>query len=176
MSPTSNRSRDRTYAATRAQQGESLAELALVLPMLILILFSLIELGNAFTVSHALATISREGANIASRGAPLSDVLRVVVDNADELGLDVRGGSVASQVTIENGVPRVTRQRATPGYEGRSLIGLRDSVATELSAVGFFEGSTHYVVEIFYGYESITPMASFLAGVIPDPIYEKAIF
>jgi hypothetical protein len=176
MSPISSKSQDRNGRACLGERGESLAELALVLPMLMMILFGLIELGNAFTVSHALATISREGANIASRGAPLADVLRVVVDNGDELGLDVRGGSVASQITIEGGLPRVTKQLATPGYEDRSLIGLIDSVATDLSAVGFFEGSTHYVVEIFYGYESITPMANFLAGVIPDPIYEIAIF
>ncbi len=176
MSPISSRSRRRGDPVNLSERGESLAEFALVLPMLILILFGLIELGNAFTVSHALATISREGANIASRGTPLTDVLRVVVDNGDELQLGVRGGSVASQITIQGGVPVVTRQLATPGYENRSLIGLRDSVATDLSAIGFLEGSTHYVVEIFYGYESITPLADFVASVIPDPIYERAIF
>ncbi len=167
------RARDR---GLRGDGGQSLAEFALVLPMIIVVLLAVIELGNAFTVQHAITTISREGANIAARGTTLDTVLQVVMTNGSDLALASRGGSIASQVTIQSGQPLITQQLATLGYSGQSQIGGLGQIATGLTGLGLTEGSDHYVVEVFFGYQAITPLANFLSGVIPSLMYQQAVF
>lgn len=160
----------------RRDDGQSLAEFALVVPMMAMILFGLVELGNAFSVTHGLSTISREGANIAARGTSLDTVLQVVLTNGSDIGLPTRGGSIASEVTVQSGVPMVTAQSASSGYAGKSEIGSLGAPAASLGGLGLSDGSTHYVVEVFYDYQSITPLSNFVAGVVPSPIYERAVF
>ena len=158
------------------EDGQSLVEFALVVPMLATILFGIVELGNAFTISHGLSTISREGANIAARGTELDTVLLVVMTSGSDLGLATRGGSIATEVTIQSGVPMVMEQSATSGYAGQSLLGTIGDPAMQLSGVGLSEGSTHYVVEVFYNHQTITPLSNFLGAVVPSQMYERAVF
>lgn len=157
------------------EDGQSLLEFALVVPMMAMILFGIIELGTAFGISHGLSTISREGANIAARGTDLDTVVAVVMASSD-VGLAARGGSIATQVTVESGVPMVMAQSASSGYAGQSQLGTIGNPATQLSGVGLSEGSTHYVVEVFFDYQSITPLSNFMAGAVPSTMYERAVF
>ncbi|MEN8144347.1 MAG: TadE/TadG family type IV pilus assembly protein [Gemmatimonadota bacterium] len=162
--------------AAGREDGQSLVEFALIVPLMAVILFGLVEVGNAFTVAHGLSTISREGANIAARGTQLDTVLTVVMATGSEFGLPTRGGSIATEVTVQSGVPMVTAQTASSGYAGQSRIGALGAPATQLSGIGLSEGTTHYVVEVFFDYQSITPLSNFVSDVVPSPIYERAVF
>lgn len=51
----------------RERKGQALVEFALVLPLLLLIVFGVLDLGRAFYVSVVLANAAREGARYASR-------------------------------------------------------------------------------------------------------------
>jgi len=48
------------------QRGQSMAELALVLPLLLMILVAMVEVGWAMRAQLTVATASREGARFAS--------------------------------------------------------------------------------------------------------------
>lgn len=158
------------------EDGQELVELVLVLPILLVVLFGLVELGNAFDVGHSMSTLSREGANIASRGAELDEVLDVVLANGEGIGLESMGGAVATRLMVQGGVPRVVEQRATDGFEGRSELGPVGAAVPGLEMLGLVEGRRYHALELFYGYRAITPIHRLLGPLVPDTIYDRAIF
>jgi hypothetical protein len=159
----------------RGTGGQSLAEFAFVLPLLLVVLLGLIEFGNALSVKHAMAGLSREGANIAARGASLDTVLVLVTGTGSDINLAARGGSVVSRIDVQGGVPLIVQQVATSGYGNQSRFGTVGDSAASIP-VGYADGSDHYAVEIFYGYQPITPLPNMLLSAIPNQIYERSVF
>lgn len=158
------------------ERGQDLVELVLVLPVLLLIVFGVFEFGHMIDTRHGLSGLMREGANIASRGEPLADVLQITMDNGASFGLASRGGSVVSELRIEGGEPIVEAQVASSGFETRSLMGAVGDTADALASVPLNEGTRVYVVEVFYHYRELTPLGSLARGLVPDTIYDRAIF
>ena len=70
------------------ERGDGLVEFALILPVLLLILFSILDLGRAVYAFHVVANCAREGARFAtvSSGDP-ADIAAVV--QAAAVGLDL---------------------------------------------------------------------------------------
>ena len=92
------------------EQGASLAEFALVLPILLMVLFGIIEFGVAFSRSQAIEAAAREGGRLASLSASSSSE---VLDRVDQtLGL-----------TTFDGTPEVTivPSGGCAGREGQSV-------------------------------------------------------
>jgi len=152
------------------------AEFAMVLPLMLFLFLGMVEIGNVLAVSHSLSKLSREGANIASRGTSLDTVLTVVASSGGSISLDRRGGSVVSRVAVRNDGPLILDQVASPGFENESRLGAIGNSPVAFASHGFEAGNTHYVVEIFYRYEPITPFARLFQSALPDPIYERAVF
>jgi hypothetical protein len=148
----------------------------MVLPLILFLLLGMLEIGNALAVSHTLSRLSREGANIASRGTSLDTVLTVMATNGSDIQLGRRGGSVVSKVAVRSDGILVLDQVITPGLEDRSRIGTIGSNPVSFASYGLEAGNTHYVVEIFYHYRPITPFARLFESALPDPIYERAVF
>jgi Flp pilus assembly protein TadG len=84
----------RTPAASR--QGVATVEMALVLPVLIVLLFGIIEFGLVFKDRMVLSTASREATRIAALGRPVAEVIS-------------RGKEAASTLTV-------TSLTVTPEY------------------------------------------------------------
>lgn len=63
------------------QKGQALVELALLLPLLLLIVFGITEFGRAFYIKNALTNAAREGARRASVSAtdPTADPARAAL-------------------------------------------------------------------------------------------------
>ncbi len=161
---------------SRRERGQGLVELVLTLPVLLGITFGVLEFGTLLDRSHQLAGLTREGANMASRGVSLDSVLMVTVMNGTEVGLDRTGGAVVSRVGIQNGVPIITEQFASAGYAGRSRIGMRGGVALPLQSFGLQDGRIYHVVEAFSLYRPFTPLDAFVERVVPDTLYDRAVF
>jgi len=159
-----------------SDSGQGIAEFALVLPIILMILLGMVEFSNAYDRVHGLAGLSREGANIAARGTALSEVLTTVVANGETLQMSGNGGAIVSRVVVQDGQPVVMSQIASTGYEDESRIMDADSAAVWISMAGFAEGSTHYAVEVFLTYEPITPLGQMFQTVTPPVLYERAIF
>ena len=160
----------------RDTRGQAVAEFALVLPLLLFLFLGMVEIGNALSVSYTLSKLSREAANIASRGTSLDTVLTVVASSGQDIKLARRGGSVVTRLEIGSDGPVVLEQVASPGFEDRSRLGGVGNSPVSFASYGLETGNTQYVVEIFYYYRPITPFARIFQGAFPDPIYERAVF
>lgn len=66
----------------RSEGGQSLIEGAMVLPVLILVVMGVVELGAALRDQHTISRLSREGSNLISRDVTLDDAAAVIADMA----------------------------------------------------------------------------------------------
>ncbi len=76
------------------QRGQAMAELAIVLPILLLIIFGIIEFGQIYAIDLAINNAAREGARAAALGAPDEDITIIVNDrcsflDSTKLDLDI---------------------------------------------------------------------------------------
>lgn len=160
----------------REDRGQGIVEFALALPIMLMILFGLVEFAHTYDRVHGMAGISREGANIASRGTALSEVLSVVLADGQTIDMDSRGGAVVSRFVVRQGTPTLEAQIASEGYGQESRL-LQDTQAADwIAQAGYAEGSTHYVVEVFLSYEPVTPLSRLLRSAGPDQLYQRAVF
>ena len=160
----------------RTESGQELVEFALALPLLLILFLGLVEAGNSLSIKHKIAVLTREGANIASRGSSLEETLTAVMESGVDIRLSETGGAIISRVVVDDGEPVIDAQLAHPGFETRSRIGLPDSTAVVLSGLPFEDGQVLYVVEILVDYDPLTPLAALVPAGVADEVYERAIF
>lgn len=157
-------------------RGQGLVELTLVLPVLLTLTFGVLELGTLLDVSHSITGLTREGANMASRGASLDSVLYVTALNGSTIGLQAGGGVIVSEIEIQGAVPVVIDQVATPEYTLMSRLGTLGTPATALAGQGLTTGKTYFVVEVFAPYRPFTPLDGLVRAVVPDTLYDRTVF
>jgi hypothetical protein len=160
----------------RSTRGLALAEFAILLPLLLMLVLGVVEYGNALSRMHTLSSLSREGANLASRGSTLPEVLTNVLTNGSDISLASQGGVVASRLEVQGGSARIMEQAASTGYGGTSRIGGTGAPAAGTGTWGLAEGQVVYVVEIFYNYSRVTPLQDLLGVGPPATFYERAVF
>jgi Flp pilus assembly protein TadG len=163
-------------SSLRAESGQALVEFALLLPFLTMMIFGLIEFGRGIDEKHSLATLSREAALLAARGTSLDSVAQAVIDNGGDIRLDVNGGSVASAVEITKKSAIVREQSTSKGFAGTSRLGVVGDTAAGLGGIGLIEGTTVYVVEVFYTHTPIVPLGKLFNLAVPATLYERAVF
>jgi Flp pilus assembly protein TadG len=160
----------------RDERGQGLAELVITLPFLLLLALGLIEVSRAIEHSHTMSGLTREGANIASRGTALNDALTITRANQSASGLGTGGGAIASRIEVVAGVPRVVAQVASTVYAVLSRVGRQDSTATPYVTAGLLTGGRYFVVELFVPYQPITGFDRLLPGMIPGTLYDRSLF
>lgn len=90
----------------KQQQGQSLVEFALLLPMLVVILFGTVEFGRIWMTMNVLTGAAREGARVAAVTAPNAAQVQTAVNNvltgANITGatITVVGPNAANSVTV----------------------------------------------------------------------------
>lgn len=161
---------------TRGNRGQALTEFAVLLPLLLFALMGVVEFGNALSVVHAMTGYSREGANIAARGTSLDTVVAVLQAQGAEIELDSNGGTIATKLTVQGGLPIVEDQVASLGWSGKSRLGLPDSTATRLNGLGLIEGQSYWVVEVFFNYQAIGPLSEVFEALTPETLYRWSLF
>jgi Flp pilus assembly protein TadG len=80
----------------RANRGQSVVEFALVLPMLLLVLFGITELGRAVVTKNVLTSAAREGARLAIVTGPNEEAVRARVER-----VCAAAGVTPTLITIE---------------------------------------------------------------------------
>lgn len=148
----------------------------MVTPLMLLLVFGIIEFGSVLDSQQAVSYLSREGANIASRGTALDTVLAVTMLNGQEIELDTRGGAVVSRVTVQDAAPQIEEQVASAGYASASHLGAEGDEVGGMSGLTLQEGASVYVVEIFYDRPMLTPLMEFFSGSVPSTLYDRAVF
>lgn len=90
----------------KQQQGQSLVEFALLLPMLVVILFGTVEFGRLWMTMNVLTGAAREGARVAAVTAPNTAQVQTAINNvlngANITGatITVVGPNAANNVTV----------------------------------------------------------------------------
>ncbi len=163
-------------AVWRREEGQEAVEFLLALPILLVVMFGILEFGNLFDVAHTMSGLGREGANIAARGTALDTVLQVTMANGSAIQLGGNGGVVATEITVQNGNPLVTNQLASTGYVGRSKIGPVGTMAAGLGSTVLTDGQSYYAIEVFYDYKPFTPLRQLVSSVVPDTLYDRTVF
>jgi hypothetical protein len=87
-----------------SKNGQSLVEMAVVLPILILILMGIIEFGRIFNAQLILQNLSREGARYAAIGKPDHETIQMLSQQSSLLG---SSGSIG--ITIKPSFSNRTR-------------------------------------------------------------------
>ncbi len=110
----------RTTLRSKCRRAAAAVELAIVTPVLLTMLFGIVEFGWVFTVRQALVTASREGARTASLpGATVTDVQTRINEYTQPLGLS----TATSQVECgADGKPSGTVTVSIP-YANVTLVG-----------------------------------------------------
>ncbi|TFW73083.1 hypothetical protein C3Y98_01630 [Methylotenera oryzisoli] len=89
-----------------ASQGQSLIELAILLPLLLMLVFGVIDYARAIQFNNILVAMSREGANLASRTSALpQDIIRALNVTADPLVMNTRGRIFITRIIGKKVVP-----------------------------------------------------------------------
>ncbi|BCR03460.1 hypothetical protein DESUT3_05290 [Desulfuromonas versatilis] len=157
----------KTYSGT--QRGAVIVELAMVLPLLLLLVYGIADYAQAIQAKNILINISREGANLASRtsSSPL-DIMSALATTAQPLEMARRGRMYITRVEGRDGGPRVTEQYLWPGgYPsssrvwgecGRWLDGaceMPDQLPTANLDMDLANGEVVFAVEVFYSYQPL---------------------
>ncbi len=189
---------------TTSSSGQSVVELALVLPLVLLIVFGVIETGYALLDQHIVTKLTREGSNLISRDTPLDEAASAMtsmstrpVDFSDgsKLVFSVvkRGGSTGTPnydrlilyQRYEQGnlsVPSRLTTRGSGSFGGApnyEAVNSDTNINLQLTNVPddlvTDPGGLIYVTEVFTRHPLLTPLAGF--GVrVPDVLYSIAYF
>lgn len=158
------------------RKGQGLVELVVALPFLIVLVFGILEVARLLEQQHAISGLTREGANIASRGATLQQALQSTRTAQEAGGFGTQGGVIVSRLIVEDGLPVVVEQVISEGAGEMSRVALPDSIATPYTTVGLVEGHSYYVVEMFLPYESHTPLERLMESLVPELLYDRTLF
>lgn len=139
--------------------GQSLVELALVLPLLLLLALGVFDFSRAIQANNIISNMSREGANLASRSTILpQQIMSSLASTAQPLAMSTNGAMYMTQVTGGvNGVPTVQPPQSVWGNTSGGLnsrINLTN-VAPTLGTITMAEGDSVYIFEVIYRYNSL---------------------
>lgn len=168
------------------QRGIAAVEFALLLPLLLLLLFGLIDGGRALQANIIVVNLSREGANLAARGSTSletgsQDIIYALMASAPPLDVKQRGmvyitrvmGTATGSVVLDqyrwNDTTRKLGFNAS-GYAPESkvyackswgTVTCGDIASKQRPASGIMngqldDGEVVYVVEAFYDFDMVT--------------------
>ncbi|HKW15341.1 MAG TPA: TadE/TadG family type IV pilus assembly protein [Candidatus Krumholzibacteria bacterium] len=108
-----------------SNRGTAIVEFAIALPLLILMLLGLVDLCVLLDAKMRLICLSREAANVLSRGADFQSTF-TAVENADT-GLDLNGANgciILTRIALDpKGRPIIIAQQTVGGLSHASAVG-----------------------------------------------------
>ncbi len=115
-----------------SRRGTAAVEFAVVAPLLVLLVFGMVEYGRLVMVQQVLTNASREGARTAIlAGSSSATVQQLVVDHCEAGGVSIVPSDVQIQsaegVTLDPAIARVLPVRpaiAVPGVPVRVVVGV----------------------------------------------------
>jgi hypothetical protein len=188
----------------RSSRGQSLLEFTLVLPLALLLVLGVVEVGYALLDQHVVTKLAREGANLISRDTTLQDAALAMstmssrpvdFDNGSKLIFSVlkRGGTTGTSnfdklilyQRYEYGSLSASSTVLTagggsyagpPNYEASNSDNNTGLQITNLPGnLVAVRGGLVYVAEIFTSHELITPFDR-LGVQVPSTLYSIAYF
>lgn len=188
----------------RSARGQSLLEFALVLPLALLLVLGVVEVGYALLDQHVVTKLAREGANLISRDSTLQDAA-TAMRTISSRPVDFNGGSTLIFSVLKRGATTgsanfdrlILYQRyqygalaatstvetagggsfaGPPNYEAANSDNNTGLQVTNLpSNLVAVRGAMVYIAEIFTSHPLITPFDR-LGVQVPSTLYSIAYF
>ncbi len=171
-----------------SNKGVATVEFAIILPLLLLMLFGVIEVGRLLQANLIVSNLSREGANLAARSQqPRQTIMQLLAETASPLNMATYG---MIYITIADGTEdssRVSNQFkwTSGGYTGASRVwddcgswssgtctSIGDDAPLLPAPMVLEDGERVYVVEVFYDFR---PIIDYAIGNEPV-IYSLTVF
>ena len=173
----------------REESGQALVELSFAFLVLCVFVFGIIDFGRAIYNVEVMNNLVGEGSNMASRGVSLATTAQTVANDAgSDINLSTKGCVIVTSVAINSGSLLVTGQASQgriactskvgclngQGSCGSSSATLPAAAVTALTAEP--TGSSLYVTEIFYSYNTVTPISALSGNSMPSRLYSVAYY
>jgi hypothetical protein len=113
----------RTLGQRGGERGQSLIELALTLPLLLLLVIGVIEVGNGINAYMTIVDAGRDGARLGSKGSASDEEIRnLVATEVDRLPNDI---DQENDITVERDtVPGSSSISVTVCYDHSLIMGI----------------------------------------------------
>lgn len=173
----------------RSKKGQALVELTLIVPLMLLLVYGVVEIGSAISTYLTLTHTSREGANLTSRGTIPNDALNAIIAAANPTmsnGNLTQWRIVYSRIVQAPGIPcppqtpcdYVIEEQIIRGNLGQaSKIGPVGAIVNQ-NLSGFdnvLPGQIFHAIEVFYDYGP--DVITFIGNNFTNQIfYERSLF
>ena len=177
----------------KEESGQALVELAFAFVLLCTFVFGIIDFGRAIYDVEVMRNLVGEGSSMASR-LGLSSLATTATTVANDAGADLNistlGCVIVTAVTNNGGgAVAVTGQAQSGGITCTSKVGCLNGQGSCKSSTATLPagalstltaeptGSSVYVTEIYYTYNTITPVTAFLGkNILPSQLYSAAYY
>jgi len=190
-------------ARLRSDRGQSLVEMAMILPFIVVLVLGMIELSYALFDHHVVTKLSREGSNLISRNSTLQDAATVLrqmstrpvdfTSNSKLIFSVIKRGATVGTTNYNKDILYQRYEYGTfsassalhtagsgsfgpgPEYEATNSDGDGSLQLTNLPPNMLTPGGLMYVTEIYTRHTLITPFDHF--GIhVPTTLYSIAYF
>jgi Flp pilus assembly protein TadG len=178
------------YRIKAEESGQALLELSLAFTMFAIVVFGIVDFGRAIYEVEVLKNLTGEGSSLASRGTtPSSTAQTLTAYAASTVDLANQGCVIVTVVTNNSGSLQITDQASQCAIAAVSKVGCLQGASgcqssspvlpSEASSAlqGEVSGSSMYVTEIYYSYNTSTPITSLLqGGALPSQLYSVSYY
>lgn len=145
----------RTGESRKSVRGATAVELALVLPIFLLLLFGIIDFGRYFFVQHTIQYATREGTRMALVGGTITDDEGIPLNRLESIREKIRD---SASIAIDPSALSISIYRITPSYSDPS-----DWEDESAQTAG--SGGDYMRVRTRYTYSFFTPLiGNFFSG------------
>jgi Flp pilus assembly protein TadG len=180
------------------ERGIAALELALILPVMLIIVFAIVDFGRLFNARLEITNIAREGGSLACRDMKsAADIITMLQTGASDLDLAKSGKIYVWKINGGSTQNAPYPYIDTASSANAGLLSVQSSIGSNVTNLGF--SNTFYqhlvynttnkmsdvtsvtVVEVFYKYTPISPISKFIPGLITSDsggkiISSKAVF
>lgn len=169
-----------------SNRGQSLIELTLMTPLMLLLIFGVVEVGSVISAYLRLSQLTREGANLTSRGETPNNALDAIMAAAAPL---LRNNNLPQWKIYYTKIIQDPATPCTPPQPCRyivqsqinrgnlvqtSKIGVVNSVVTLSGIESVAPNQKFHAIEIFYDYGP--SIITYVGRMIDRLFYERTIF
>lgn len=161
-------------------RGAAMAELAVLLPVVITTLLAVIDFGRLVYCHQVATDLTREAANLVSRGTSATDAWNAAAAADGPIQIDDDGAMIVSVIrrkTATDPTPWIFEQTTNgPLKTVKSKIGTLNKKATVPHITSLATGVTVTAVELYHGFAPVFASGDLALKFYPQTVYGVAFF
>ncbi len=176
----------------RSKKGQSLVELTLITPLMLLLVFGVVEVGSVISTYLTITHTTREGANLTSRGTAPNTALDAIIaaaaptiQNSNQAQWRVIYSRLVQKIGTpcnpsctyiidDNPLNPIPGQIIRGNFSQPSQLGNIGNTVTIPGVQDVGPGQTFHAIEVYYDYGP--NVITFIGNNINHTFYERSIF